>query len=724
MPAKDYDRFRESQAEISRERAERGREIKPIPKVANRKRRNRCLKSFKLFCETYFAHRFDRAWGADHLEVLQLLGNVVRDGGQFPLAMPRGGGKTSLSTAAAIYAVLGGFRRFVVFIASNSKVADDRLDELIKAEFETNELLLADFPEACYPVVRLERNATRAKMQTLDGEFTRMEWGASELKLPTVKGSKCSGARIVSAGLATGDIRGLLKRAPDGALERPDLVICDDPQTDESARMPGQCDTREQLITSAILGLAGPGKKLAVVVPCTVIRPNDLSDRLLDRKRNPEWYGRKFRLVDRMPDRLDLWDQYGDLLRDGLEQDPPTRAEATAFYVANREVMDAGAEMPNPDRAEPDCVSALQFAMNLYLLKPAVFAAEYQNEPLPMIETGGAEPIDPNAVREKLNRVPRGTVPTGCTRLTAFIDPKQEIIYWAVCGWDERFGGAVVDYGTFPRQSSAHFSGVDPTSPISGAFRVMSLEGRIYAALTAAANDCLGSVYPRPDGGQDVTVDLCLVDAGWGQMSELIHRWCRETPYAATVRASKGAYVGAAKTPFSEWRRQPSDRMGTGWRLRNAGGNLGRLVTFDANYWKSFIAERIRTEMGGTGSLTVFGANPAAHRLFADHLAAEHPVRVSAGGRTVDEWQLNLGRPDNDYLDCVVGCAVAASVLGLASPGGGLRSHATEPKRTLQDIINAKQNGTTDPAPTPSSVPQPKKRRTLADILREKAGKR
>lgn len=664
----DYDTYREKQAAIGRERSEHGREIGPLPDVADTDRRNLCCDDFKLFCETYFPARFRWPWGRDHLEVLGILQQVVLDGGQFPLAMPRGSGKTTLTTCAAIFAVLYGHRRFVVFIASNSKVANDRLDELIRSEFETNELVIADFPEACYPVVRLERNTMRARMQTLDGEFTRLDWGAGELRLPTVPGSACSGARIACAGLATGDIRGLLKRSPDGSLDRPDLVICDDPQTDESARMPGQCDTREALVTGAIMGLAGPGKKLAVVVPCTVIRPNDLSDRLLDRKRNPEWYGRKFRLVEHMPDRMDLWHQYGDLLRDELQDDPPTREKSTAFYLKNRVAMDAGADLPWPARQEPGTVSAVQFAMNLHLLKPAVFAAEYQNEPLPVEDTGGAQPIDPADVAEKLNRVSRGTVPVECDRLTAFLDPKQEIIFWSVVGWDMRFGGAVVDYGAWPRQSAGRFSGTDPSPAISDVFRdrKMGLEARIYAALTAAADAVLGREFPRADGGQPMRVELCLVDAGWGPLSELIHKWARESSYAGQLRASKGVYVGAAKTPFSEWRHQPGDRKGPGWRIRTAGTQLGRLVSFDANHWKTFVAERLRSEMGSPGSLALFGASPAVHGLFCDHLAAEYPVRMTSdAGRTVDEWQNAPGNPDNDWLDCLVGCAVAASIQGL-----------------------------------------------------------
>jgi hypothetical protein len=34
----------------------------------------------------------------------------------------------------------------------------------------------------------------------------------------------------------------------------------------------------------------------------------------------------------------------------------------------------------------------------------------------------------------------------------------------------------------------------------------------------------------------------------------------------------------------------------------------------------------------------------------------------------VDEWKQRPNQPDNHFLDCVVGCAVAGSMLGAALP--------------------------------------------------------
>jgi hypothetical protein len=73
--------------------------------------------------------------------------------------------------------------------------------------------------------------------------------------------------------------------------------------------------------------------------------------------------------------------------------------------------------------------------------------------------------------------------------------------------------------------------------------------------------------------------------------------------------------------------------------------------------------------MGDRGCLSLFGDNPAQHRMFAEHLAAEYRVKTEARGRTVDEWKLRPERGDNHWFDCLVGCAVAASMQGASLLG-------------------------------------------------------
>ncbi len=78
----------------------------------------------------------------------------------------------------------------------------------IKTELDSNELLLADFPEVCFPIQALDGISNRANGQLYKGKRTQIGWTAKEVVLPTIEGSSASGAIIKVAGL-TGRIRGM-----------------------------------------------------------------------------------------------------------------------------------------------------------------------------------------------------------------------------------------------------------------------------------------------------------------------------------------------------------------------------------------------------------------------------------------------------------------------------------------------------------------------------------
>lgn len=112
------------------------------------------------------------------------------------------------------------------------------------------------------------------------------------------------------------------------------------------------------------------------------------------------------------------------------------------------------------------------------------------------------------------------------------------------------------------------------------------------------------------------------------------------------------------------------DRVGWNWRIPAATNERPiQHVTFDSNFWKSFIQARLAVPQGDRGGLSLFGSSESQHRLLAEHLTAEYRVPTSGRGRTVDEWKVRPGQPDNHWLDCLVGAAVAASIEGVSLLG-------------------------------------------------------
>ena len=233
--------------------------------------------------------------------------------------------------------------------------------------------------------------------------------------------------------------------------------MIDDPQTTESARSLTQSHQREAILAGDILGMAGPGQKIAGLLCCTVIRPGDMADNILDRKLHPEWHGERTKLVYEFPTDEKLWTEYADLRADSLRNDGDGR-EATEFYRDHRCEMDAGAVVAWPERLNSDEISALQHAMNLKLRNEAAFFAEYQNEPLPEVKVDANELTADQIINKIQPPETRPRFPWDVAHLTMFIDVQKDLLYYVVAGWEPDFTGYILDYGSFPDQQRPYFT--------------------------------------------------------------------------------------------------------------------------------------------------------------------------------------------------------------------------------------------------------------------------
>ena len=622
---------------------------------------------------------------------------IVLGGGLFALAMPRGGGKTSLSVRAAVWALLYGHRRFVSLVAATEKLAAD-LMRPIKIELTWNDRLMADFRQVCYPMKRLENNGRKCIGQTFKGQETRIVWSDDRLTFPTMPDDVCdgrnvSGSTVTVAGI-TGALRGQSSTLATGEVIRPELVILDDPQTRESAMSPSQSVTREAIIKGDVLYMAGPQQKMAAIMPCTVIKSGDLADLMLDRKKNPEWAGQKTKMVYSFPKHDKLWDEYRRIQCESLEADGDGH-EATEFYAQNRSVMDEGSMVAWPARHYPDELSALQHAMNLKFQDERSFFAECQNDPMPL-QDSRPDDLTPDQVMARINRMNRGQVPVSCNRITAFIDVQASLLFYVVTAWEDDFTGYVIDYGTFPDQKMAYYTLSNAKITLSSVIKGAALEGQLYGGLDALTTSLCSREWPRDDGAT-MRIERCLIDANWPDSTDSVYKICRQSAHSSVLTPSRGRYVGASSTPLTEWGRQEGERRGLNWILRPSPAYKSlRLAQYDTNFWKSFVTTRLSTAMGDKSSLSLFGDKPELHRMLADHLTSEYRVRTQRMGSTreVDEWKKRPEQKDNHFWDCLVGSAVAASIQGVSLMDA---PKVERPKRLsfkeLQQRAQAKRDG-------------------------------
>lgn len=660
------------------------REIGPLPKCKNQAGRDACEKDLELFAKTYFPKVFYLPFGPDHRRAIEKISRAVLQGGQFALAMPRGSGKTSLCRIAAVWALLYGHRSYVAIVAATEASAEQLL-AIIKRHFLSPDLL-ADFPEACVPLAALENDARRANGQLVDGAKTGIVYAARTLVLPTIAGSRCSGAIITTSGM-TGEIRGQTHALPDGTVVRPNLVIVDDPQTRESARSPQQTQTRLSVITGDVLGLAGPGQKIAAVMPCTVIAPNDLADEILNRQRHPEWQGERCKMLISPPANQPLWDRYEQLRAEALRADrEPT--DATEFYRQNRAAMDEGAAVSWEERYDTGEISAIQNAMNLKIDRGPEFDAEYQNEPR---RVDAAAALDPEAIMHRLSGYPSGTAGPEIETVVTFIDVGQDLLWWAACGFTAGFDAEVLDYGTWPEQRTRSFSAATAPARLRKLYPNAGDDGAVYAGLAALTDRLFARNWPRSDH-DTLPIKRCLIDIGW--KPKVIRAFIRQSAHRDRLTASRGKGIGPGQKPMAEYPKRPGEKLGLDWILSAPGPDRLRVITHDANAWKDRLSGMLTRPLGKKVGLLLAGDPPQYHQQIAHHLASEYPMPVTARGVTVDQW---VRRPDadNHWLDTIVGCCVAANFEGI-QPLSALADGPRGPALRLSELRRQRRHHRTN----------------------------
>lgn len=671
-------------------------DIYPIPDVVNPQRKEECKYNFKLYCETYHPNKFELRWSPIHLDLIATMENsVLRESGTLCYACFRGFGKTSLAETLGQWSLLYGHKSYIVIIAATGDLAKNLVRSQL-LEFETNDRLFEDFPEVCYPIRCLERNFVRAINQHVDSIPTRIGYKQDSFSLPVIKDSLSSGSKVHSVGL-TSSLRGLKHTLPSGKVIRPDFVIIDDPQTDNSAKSEVATSTRERIIQGAIAGLAGPRTAMTAIMPCTVIRSNDLAERFLDTKKRPEWQGKRTSLLPSLPKNMDLWRQYADIRAESLRSGMGVK-QGTAFYAANRSAMDDGAIVTWLERYDPRFqLSAIQAAMDLYFTDPIAFASEYQNQPL--IESNGLINHNLELTVEKLlersSGMKYGTVPRHTLFLTTGIDIQAKILYYTTVAWTEDFGGIIADYGTYPRQHSYEgWTAQNPPIPMTAVDGNdnLPLIPLVFKGLENIRDNVLSRGFRRDETDDSLFVDKCLIDANWALSADAVYSFCKQNESSNKFLPSNGRSVSATMIPMEQWAGKLGEKRFWNARIRlnTIEANRGRHAIFDGNSWKTLVAERLLVPKGSNNALMFYGDSPYSHQTLMQQLCAEKPEQRKGRGRTVDEWEAEGSVVENHWWDCLVMAAVAANI-------SGLRVHVQTNKQI--NVITGETETVTAPAP-------------------------
>ena len=606
-------------------------------------------------------------------------------GGKFVIAAPRSEGKTSISEGAVIWALLYGHSTFIIYVGASKEAAMDSF-ESIQAELESNEILLNYFPEAVYPIHRLEGQNNRSKGQLCNGERTHIEWRSDRIVFPTIPGSFCSGSILLASGY-DGRLRGRKHKTAEGHNVRPNGIIFDDVQKDKTGKNPANADYLEKILKRTVKYLGTRSSKMSLIIPGTRLNPSCFMSRMLDRKRNPSYQGLLLKAIDKWPDNMELWKDYWKIWNDEyerLQQLPNAPADAwlqakeaaADFYRTRRADMDAGAEISWPDNVGLGDVSGLQTLMNMYLEDEAGFLTEFQNEP--QDDAGSVIKLTEDIWLSKI--VPalnRGVVPMTFDRLTVGMDLHKNLIYWIVVAWGENFSGHIVDYGTFPKQPYNDFTVDNATITLESTFPGLSYEGQLYAGMEAICGELFARVYQREDG-TELRIQRGLVDSNWAPTTTTIQTFIHRNA-AFPLFPSRGS--GKSLT----WQFFPSEkkidtRTPFSYLTKKQTDQLTQTVWVNTNQVKSFTLQRLVSGVGGTSTMTVFNGSRALHALLFNHLTSQYYESVSKPSGSYNEWKKLPGRTEDHWWDCL-NLAVVANFME-----GGTMDEIGVPQRRKRKV--------------------------------------
>lgn len=588
-----------------------------IPEPFDPIRRRDCLADPYEFLPTYMPDKFPGRWTADRRRIVDEIMYRIEYGGKKALAAPRGKGKTSIAEGVVgVFAPLKGLLRFPLIVGATGQAADQILAN-IKWEFERNPILAMDFPEVCIPILALEGWSSRARMQTVGGKRTFLEWCSDHVVLPTVEGSIASGCVLATRSI-DGAIRGLRV-----GNQRPDFVLIDDMETRDSARSATECEKREATVEKDIGGLGGAGKEVSTLYLSTVQNCTCASFRYTDPKQKPAYAGERISAVDAWPADEEAWSKYVEMRKEDMEGGDVEARRSHQFYLDNRESMDAGVVMADEDWFDATEladgsvreVSAIQHVYNIVADRNWSYVlTELQNDP-PADETDESDKLTPYVVRGsapgytgRMTGMPPGQIPAGSLCVTAFIDINDAFLTWEVCAWGEKRRCTVVDYGKQKTDSRS----------------TVGLDKAIVRALNDIREDFEKKGY-RPD--------LTLIDSGDGRVTDLVYNWCRAAGGSWFPSKGDGRYTAPKG---KDGKRQEHLHF----HFTSLPALLPKqLIVMDSDHWKTEAHEALKAsplDKNGehaAGAVRLFGVEPLRHTDFAEEVCAEQFVREFIEGK-------------------------------------------------------------------------------------------
>jgi hypothetical protein len=330
---------------------------------------------------------------------------------------------------------------------------------------------------------------------------------------------------------------------------------------------------------------------------------------------------------------MKLWEQYRNILLDELETNinitssADKHPAANQFYTDNRAAMDAGCVVMDEALKYINEVSAIQHAMNLYLISPDTFLCEYQNAPAR--QNTSLHTLTVRGIMERINGLPRGQAPENTIFQAACIDLNHYAASWAVSAFRNDFTPAILDYGFFP-EGKLLYDTKNSEMDEATAF-IAGLNGLVPK---------IAAAFP----------DLNALGIDGNRFSDPVYKWIvlNKHNYPFQIYALRGVgstqyKIPATKSKYAKLVGKPRNHC----HIR-VGRDAQREIWFDSHHWHLFMQR-------------------SNHRVFAEQICAERLSDLyEEGGKMKYQWRTD-GK--NEMSDITTMLCVLANCSGLEPDG-------------------------------------------------------
>lgn len=596
---------------------------------------------------------------------------IIQKGGRIVKAEPRGFGKTSRSCNEFLLGVFQGYIKYGLIICSTIEKAEEIILSTI-TEILENPHLARLYPREIAAFTHAEANPRKAEMQTYQGEFTHISFNTGLIRFPILP--DCASAAAVINIRTKKNVRGIYftdRSGPyAGTRRRPSHVLLDDIQTDEEAENPKTAAKIIKLIKKSILRSGGHSKRLAAIMTCTPIAPEDVSHHFLLKE---PWQHVIYQMLKSRSNREDLWfGEYSNRITNFDRTVPGSQIKAALhaleFYKEHQAEMDEGAEAAwewcYEYLDEPQLeISAIQHAYNIMILEGMeVFESECQCNVMSTERHDDITYCTAEQITSNINHLPRKMMAVEDRFIVTHIDLGYDYLTYVTMSSPSWLEAKVIDYGTYPSfphrfgkgKTSNTLRKVYPDIPIP--------EDRLTKAVQDLTNQLAQTVYVREDGVQ-LKHNIILVDEG--RFNPYVHKAIRMSVFN-NIHPAHGTGINARdKGIEAKHYSEGCSKYHHCVLMPTPDRTLMKLVV-DANYMKCQVHLGFSREPGTSGSITLFKEEfPSQHVMIGEHCTAETPswdIDPRTDNRTV-VWS-DTGR-DNEFFDNLYNCLAAFAMLGV-----------------------------------------------------------